>query len=162
MIEHGAEQAAATGAPEVGGGSRRAATEAVERELGMMFRRARSIMLSTASQVHPELDAAAYGLLVMIDDAGQLRGMDLVERLFLDKSTVSRQLGRLVELGLVERVADPSDGRARLVQLTTAGRERVHSVRQRRREELLDRFASWPTDDLAELSRLLGRLNADY
>lgn len=166
MIEHGAEREDVEqnelGDRPVPEGSRRSATDAVERELAMMFRRARSISLSTAAQVHPGLDAAAYGLLVLIDDAGQLRGMDLVERLYLDKSTVSRQLARLVELELVERVADPSDGRARLVQLTESGRERVHHVRQRRREQLRERFASWSTDDLHELSRLLGRLNEDH
>lgn len=161
MIEHGAERPAVEDQP-VAEATRKRATEAVERELAMMFRRARSISLSTAAQVHPELDAAAYGVLVLIDDAGRLRGMDLVERLYLDKSTVSRQLARLVELELVERVADPSDGRARLVQLTESGRDRVHQVRQRRRAQMLERFASWSTDDLRELSSLLGRLNEDY
>lgn len=161
VIEQGGDRQAEAGRT-VAEGQRRQATEAVERELSMMFRRARSISLTTAAEVHPELDSASYALLAVIDDAGRLRGMDLVERLNLDKSTVSRQLARLVELDLVERVADPSDGRARLVQLTESGRTRVHQVRARRRDQLRSRLTDWSTEDLHELSRLLGRLNEDY
>ncbi|GGM47433.1 transcriptional regulator [Longimycelium tulufanense] len=142
-----------------GEGGRRGAEEAVERELAVLFRRARSVSMSLAAKVHPGLDSAAYGLLVLIDDAGPLRGSDVVERLGLDKSTVSRQLGELVSLGLVERVPDPSDGRARLVQLTPVGRERLHDVRSERRRQAREHFSSWPTQDLEQLARLLARLN---
>ena len=44
----------------------------------------------------------------------------LVARLGLDKSTVSRQVASLVDLGLVDRAPDPADGRAQV--LTAVGR----------------------------------------
>lgn len=138
------------------------AASGVERELVMMFRRARKLSLSVASEVHPDLDPASYSLLLMIDDAGSLRGMDVADRAGLDKSTVSRQIATLVGLDLLERVPDPDDGRARLVQLSEAGRSRLEAVRERRSERLREVFAQWSTSDLHELARLLGKLNGMY
>lgn len=140
---------------------RRRAGQDFERELSKLFGRARSLSLSLAARVHPDLDGAAYALLLHIDDVGPARAADVVERTGLDKSTVSRQLARLVDLGLVERVADPSDGRARLVRLTGSGAARLARVRDDRRRRLRERVAEWPTEDLREFARLLARLNDD-
>ena len=67
----------------------------------------RAISARLAGELHPDLDGAAYGLLALLQDAGPLRASDLVTRLGLDKSTVSRQVASLVELGLVERTRRP-------------------------------------------------------
>lgn len=131
----------------------------VEREISVLFGRARSVSLSLASQVHPELDAASYALLLHLARDCPARAADVAERVGLDKSTVSRQIAGLEELGLLERVVDPSDGRARLVQLTAAGTQRLDAVREQRRHELHDRFTTWSTEDLREFARLLGQLN---
>jgi DNA-binding MarR family transcriptional regulator len=141
------------------GRGRRSASEAVERELVMLFRRARNVSMTVASQVHPDLDPASYSLLLMVDDAGSLRGMDVADRTGLDKSTVSRQIATLVGLDLLERVPDPDDGRARRVQLSDIGRERLADVRRQRRRHLHREFASWTTGDLRDLARMLARLN---
>ncbi|GDY33244.1 MarR family winged helix-turn-helix transcriptional regulator [Gandjariella thermophila] len=138
---------------------RRAAAQAVERELSVLFGRARSLSLLFAAEVHPGLDAASYALLLHLVDTGPVRAAELVERTGLDKSTVSRQIARLIELDLVERVADPSDGRARIVQLTATGRDRLDQVREHRRRRLRERLESWSADDMRTLSGLLARLN---
>lgn len=143
------------------GDDRQRAAQDLERELSKLFGRARSLSLTLAARVHPGLDGASYALLLELSDLGPVRAADVVERTGLDKSTVSRQIGRLVGLALVERVADPSDGRARLVQLTASGAERLARVREDRRRRLRERVAGWPTEDLREFSRLLGRLNSD-
>ncbi|GAA2812440.1 MarR family winged helix-turn-helix transcriptional regulator [Crossiella cryophila] len=140
---------------------RQKAAEAVERELALLMRRARSMSMSLAARIHPELDSAAYALLLLIDDRESVRATDLVEQLGLDKSTLSRQIAQLHRLELVERVADPYDGRARLVQLTASGRQRLSEVRTERRGKLREHFRTWSTGDLESLSGLLGRLNQD-
>ena len=141
------------------GTGRQAAAESVERELVMMFRRARNVSTSVAAQVHPDLDPASYSLLLMVDDAGSLRGMDVADRTGLDKSTVSRQIATLVELDLLERVPDPDDGRARRIQLSASGRDRLAAARTKRREYMRGQFASWQTEDMQEFGRLLARFN---
>lgn len=135
------------------------AAESVERELVLLFRRVRNLSANVAGHVHPDLDPASYSLLLMVSDAGQLRGMDVADRIGVDKSTVSRQIGTLVELGLLERVPDPDDGRARLVQLSELGRERLTRLRDQRSEHLQGVFESWSTHDLSEFARLLAQLN---
>ena len=143
-------------------GTRNSAAESVERELVMMFRRARNISTTVAAQVHPDLDPASYSLLLMVDDAGSLRGMDVADRTGLDKSTVSRQIATLVELELLERVPDPDDGRARRIQLSDSGRARLAEVRSQRSKHLREQFASWSTGDLHDLARLLGKINTMF
>ncbi|GAA2815552.1 hypothetical protein GCM10010470_58770 [Saccharopolyspora taberi] len=138
---------------------RRTAAEAIERELVMMFRRARNVSSMVAEQVHPDLDPASYSLLLMVDEHGPLRGMDVADRTRLDKSTVSRQIATLVELDLLERVPDPDDGRARRIQLSELGRARLEQVRNQRRRHLHGQFASWTTQDLKDMARLLNKLN---
>ncbi|KAA2251385.1 winged helix DNA-binding protein [Solihabitans fulvus] len=134
---------------------------AVERELSVLFSRARSLSMSLAAQVHPGLDAASYALLLHVADVGSARAAEVVDRTGLDKSTISRQLARLVELGLVERAQDTSDGRARIVRLTEDGEHRLDQVRTERRKKLRRKLTTWSTDDLHTLSTVLSRLNED-
>ncbi|SDF95259.1 MarR family winged helix-turn-helix transcriptional regulator [Klenkia brasiliensis] len=132
---------------------------ALEREVALLLRRARAIQGRLAGELHRGLDGAAYGLLVLLDDAGPLRASDVVVRLGLDKSTVSRQVASLVDAGLVDRVADPDDGRAQVLSTSAEGHRRLSEIRDARRARWEADLADWPTDDVASLSTLLGRLN---
>lgn len=131
----------------------------VERELAVFLRRARASSGEMAREVHPELEPAAYGLLVRLEDAGPQRATDLALYFGVGKATMSRQLRALDALGLIARTPDPGDGRASLVQLTPGGRERFRSVRDARRLSYARRLAAWDRTEIAELARLLHRLN---
>lgn len=72
---------------------------------------------------------------------------------------MSRQLHALVALGLVDRVPDPGDRRASLVGLTEEGRARFTRVRDARRLSYARKLAAWDRGEIAELARLLHRLN---
>lgn len=132
---------------------------ALEREIGLLLRRSRAISARLARELHPDLDGAAYGLLALLQDAGPLRASDLVLRLGLDKSTVSRQLSSLVDLGLVDRAADPGDGRAQVLTPSAEGAARLSRIRAARRARWASDLSGWPADDVATLAVLLERLN---
>ena len=102
----------------------------LEREIGLLLRRARAISARLAGELHPDLDGAAYGLLALLEDAGPLRAGDLVARLGLDKSTVSRQVSHLADLGLVDRAADPVDGRAQVLTPSAEGSARLARIHE--------------------------------
>ena len=131
----------------------------VEREIGLLLRRSRAISARLSRELHPDLDGAAYGLLALLQDTGPLRASDLVARLGLDKSTVSRQVATLVALGLVTREADPADGRAQVLSTSPEGAARLSRIRDARRARWEADLADWPAEDVDTLGELLARLN---
>jgi DNA-binding MarR family transcriptional regulator len=136
----------------------------IEQELSKLFRRARSTSMGMARKVHPDMDAAGYALISQIDLGtadGGARASELALALGLDKSTVSRGIAQLEGLGLVERVADPDDGRARRLRLTPEGADRYGAIRAQRRTEFEAILARWDRTDLDDLAHLLAQLNDD-
>lgn len=141
--------------------------DAVERELTRLLRRFRRALSAYAVTVHPSLDVAGYSLLLAIVDAEAETGREdvrvaaLEERLQLHKSTLSRGLAGLEQLGMVQRVADPDDARARLVRLAPDGRQRLGRLQTQRLAVLARVLDSWRFEDLTALGALLERLNTD-
>ncbi|WP_238161582.1 MarR family winged helix-turn-helix transcriptional regulator [Kribbella antibiotica] len=137
----------------------------IEQQLSALFRRARSASMMMARRVHPDLDAAGYALISQVEFMGGagvgVRASDVALALGLDKSTVSRGITQLEGLGLLERVGDPDDGRARLLKLTGLGAERFGAFRAQRQLEFRALFSRWNPEDLSDLGRLLGHLNSD-
>lgn len=136
----------------------------VERELTRLLRRARASSARIAAEVHPDLDAAAYAVLVAVVDLAAassdgVHAADLAAAVGLHKSTMSRNLAQLEQLGLLERVPDPGDARARLLRLTAVGQESVERSRQGRRQRLADQLGDWSDADVRRLGALLARLN---
>lgn len=130
----------------------------LETEMAALWQLSRARAREVSQVIHPRLDPTAYPLIAVLGRAEAMRPSELMRALHLDASTVSRQIAAVERLGLVTRVPDPSDARARLVALTPEARERVTDVR---REQLARRKASladWPPEDIAQLTRLLGRL----
>ena len=97
------------------------------------FLRAHSTMLRTISR---DLEEAGlppltwYDVLAALRDApdGQLRQVELAERVLLSHSGLSRLLDRIVKQGLVERRLCESDRRAFFVALTDEGRDMLEKM----------------------------------
>lgn len=134
--------------------------ERLEREVGLLVRRSRRVLRTLATQLHPDVDAGSYAVLVAIARSAPLRLVDLAEEFGLDKSTMSRQVSALLRIGLVRRSPDPLDGRAFLLELTDEGRDRLDEVSRARHEDWRTRLGSWSADDIATLADGLTRLAA--
>jgi DNA-binding MarR family transcriptional regulator len=98
---------------------------------------------------------AAHTLLDQLVQSGPMRAAALAECTFTDPSTVSRHVAALVRDGLVERRADPIDGRASLLVITDEGLRTVQEKRDRRTEWLTEMLEPWPARDRAEFARLM-------
>lgn len=99
-------------------------------------------------------------LLGVLAAKGPLRSRDLAAAICLDPSTVSRQIDQLVRAGFAERLADPDDGRATLVCVTTAGAQTFTAHRAHLEQVLMSSvFDDWEPADLDTFTRLLARLN---
>ncbi|HEU5008344.1 MAG TPA: MarR family transcriptional regulator [Jatrophihabitantaceae bacterium] len=79
-----------------------------------------------------EWSAVALSTLDALDREGPLRVTDLVARERITQPGMTGLVGRLADAGLVERNADPSDGRVTLVAITPAGRDYLRSIREQR------------------------------
>ncbi|PZR51771.1 MarR family transcriptional regulator [Xylanimonas oleitrophica] len=135
---------------------------ALERELRLLVRRAQSAAAQTARRVHPELEASAYPLLAHIDSNPGTRGSDLAAHFGVGRATVSRQLSRLEQLGLIQREVDPDDTRGQLITLTQEGQNRFAEARDGRVEAFRHALAEWDEADVAQLASLLHRYSEDF
>ncbi len=144
--------------PESGAG-RDAALHLIEREVGALIRRVRRVIGERARAVHPELQPSAYLILTYLEEQDDVRSSRLVENFGIDKGAISRQISSLVELGLVERIPDPEDGRATRLRLTDDAKARIEAVRERRWGRFGRRLAEWSDEELADFAATLQRYN---
>lgn len=112
-----------------------------------------------AKQGPDGIERAAYAILFHLIHDGPQRTSKLAETLHAEISTISRQSSSLVQHGLVERQADPEDGRACLLAPTTEGLRVFEENRRQRNIWLATVLADWPEEDRDKLNELLNRLN---
>ena len=90
-----------------------------------------------------------------VDRHGSLRLTELAVFEQVAQPTISAMASRLESAGLLRRSASPDDGRAVIVELTTAGRASVVSIRRLRSRMLADHLAALPGEGLAALEAAL-------
>lgn len=103
-------------------------------------------------------DRSANWLLFAVRHHGPLRLADLASTCYIDASTASRQTAGLVTRGLLERRADPADGRASLLALTDDGERAVQEMIRAREDFFATALADWKDDDVRRVADLLERL----
>lgn len=104
------------------------------------------------------LDRALFPLLSGIERFGPIGVVDLADRAGRDHTTVSRQVAKLVRLGLVERRASPTDGRVHEAAITAKGKVMTDALDTARRRIAGPIVAKWSEKDFADLVRLMTRL----
>lgn len=136
-----------------------AAIASVEEQFGIMFAGVKARMRDRARQVHPGLQPVGYTILTTLTRSGPTHAGALAEMLDTDKSSISRQARALEELGLLEREADPTDGRATFLKASADAVRRVTQVRAEHQALLYEGLRGWEVSDLEQLSELLARIN---
>jgi DNA-binding MarR family transcriptional regulator len=132
---------------------------ALEHEMGVLVRRIRRRIAERARMVHPELSPVAYSMLMALNDSGPRRASDLVDIFSIDKGAVSRQVGALLDLGLIERSPDPEDRRAAILAITEEGSRRLSTIATLRRREVSERLSGWSDDELGGFVAMMARYN---
>ena len=112
-----------------------------------------------AERGHPDI-RPPHGNVMQFLDAGGTRVSVLAERAQMTKQSMAELVAHLERLGYVERVPDPSDGRAKLVRATARGR-RLYVIA---RQVVAELEATWAERlgkaKMRQLRELLEELNA--
>jgi len=109
-------------------------TEAAARMRRMIGRLARAMNQSASSE---DLTPAQASVLAVVAARRRIRLSALARIEGLNPTMLSRVVGRLDELGLIERVVDERDQRAVIACATPAGRAKSQRIRELRTRELL-------------------------
>src|ERR1700684_102216 len=99
--------------------TRKAALEDLYHGVTTLSRRARDM----SDDLHPGLSLVEYTLLTEIDLTPGGRAGDLCGHFGRDKSTLSRQLERLISAGLLRREGERPGRRGTVLALTPAGQQ---------------------------------------
>ncbi|WP_406285788.1 MarR family winged helix-turn-helix transcriptional regulator [Embleya sp. NBC_00896] len=132
----------------------------LQHEVALFARRAEQTRLGAVGELRNSMDRAAYLLLGRLEAGGAMGVKALAQAMTIDSSTVTRQVTPLVEQGLVDRVPNPDDGRAVLLELSVEGRDRLHQVRRARQRLMAEICEGWSTDDRERFTELLTRFNS--
>jgi DNA-binding MarR family transcriptional regulator len=108
-----------------------------------------------------KLDRALFPLLVGIERYGPVGVVDLADGVGRDYTTVSRQVKKLEDLGLVQRRPSPSDGRVNEAVITSEGRTLTDALDRARLRLAAPILAKWTDKDLRALVRLMRRFVDD-
>ena len=104
------------------------------------------------------LDRALFPLLMRIERRGPLGIKELAELCGRDYTTVSRQVAKLEELGLVARQVNTEDARIKEAVVTDAGLAMTRAIDGAREKLFSAALADWAPQDVATLATLMRRL----
>lgn len=131
------------------------AVRELEAEFGELSGRMRQVMAARADRLHRGMLPGTYKVFTTIAKHGPISPSTLAEILVADKAQVSRAVRDLEAAGLIDRAADPADGRSTRLTATAAGIERLSAARSADPHALHDRLAGWDVSDIRTLTRLL-------
>jgi DNA-binding MarR family transcriptional regulator len=138
-----------------------AVTQVADNFVALMrsFGRAKARFMAEAAH---DVEWSAQILLRHLAHEGPMRASALAETMHSDPSTVSRQVAALVRDGLVERQADPVDGRASILVPTAKADTVLADHEQRRITHFAAMLADWSDSDLQQFAQLLHRFTEDF
>jgi DNA-binding MarR family transcriptional regulator len=115
----------------------------------VIARTARRLRQEAGTALSPSQSAA----LATVERHGPLTPSEVAAIERIQRPTATRILTRLEEAGLIERTADPSDGRSSLLTITPAGRALLRRQRTRKNAFLAQRLEGLTEEELATLDR---------
>ncbi|MEQ8991122.1 MAG: MarR family winged helix-turn-helix transcriptional regulator [Pseudomonadales bacterium] len=130
---------------------------------GNLHKTARAVSRLYADAMRPAgLARSQFAVLGHLERLGPVPVSELADRLYMERTTLTRNLSPLVDGGLVDRQPSPQDARVKLVAITDAGRAKLAEARGYWREaqaRMLDSIGedAWRKleDQLRQLRRMV-------
>ena len=105
-----------------------------------------------------KLSRTQWRVMAVLATCQQMTAQMVADKTGMDKTTVSRAVGKMLERGLVKRSASEQDGRSAPLSLSVAGREMFTKIAPealRQERELKSMFSD---EDLDKLTSFLNKL----
>ena len=118
-----------------------------------------SDVIATAYQRLFSLRIPEWRLIAVIAESDGITQQAIGVSTRMDKVTVSRAAIALVERALIERRANPADGRSHLLHLTAAGRALYEQIAPKALELEKRIFDSFETGELSQFRAMLGKVD---
>jgi DNA-binding MarR family transcriptional regulator len=118
-------------------------------------------MRQHAPKLHPGVEPASYPILFNLAEEPRRVSL-LAECIHSDVSTVSRQVTLLASHGLLDKVADPLDGRAFMVSLSAEGKDLVERLQAGRGEWFRRMLHDWEPADAQAFNDHLERFATSF
>ena len=110
------------------------------------------------------LSMPQFGLLMQMHHKGACGMSDVSERFEITPAAASQLVDKLVQSGLIQRVEDPHDRRAKLLSLTDKGRDLIQQgIEERYRwvDELSDKLTAGERVQISEALDIMTRVAQD-
>lgn len=122
-----------------------------------LLKRLRQAGLDASPPLSAQLSPALLALLERVSDHPNSTVVELAQSLERAVSTMSIEIRRLEDLGLVERRRHPSDGRSVLLHVTPAGQDLVSALREARCHTMTRLLSALAPEERQALFALLNK-----
>lgn len=133
----------------------------VQSELGLLVLRLARVWRRKADQAlaeHGMSEATAHPLRILASVGKRVRQGELAEELGIEGPSLVRLIDLLAAEGLVERHEDPTDRRAKMLQITPLGEAKVEEILKVLRRVRAELFKGISADELATTFDVLRRI----
>lgn len=125
----------------------------------VLFKAARAVQRNAEDSISSVgIGLSDFGVLEMLLHKGPQPVNRIGRNIFLASGSITAAVDRLEARGLVRRTVDPVDLRARIVQLTAAGRKLIHRAFAKHSLDIEETMAVLGVRERKELVRLLKKL----
>lgn len=128
-------------------------------QINALISASHALNVRTAASFDSSIQPAAFHIIRWLYSYGPTSASSLAEATAMDRSSVSRLLKQLENLGYVKREDSPKDRRAILLTLTELGRQQTFDALQDKEFVFYERIAQWDNQQLETFIEMLKEFN---
>ncbi|KTD85661.1 MarR family winged helix-turn-helix transcriptional regulator [Paenibacillus etheri] len=129
------------------------------KQINALISAAHALNVKTAASFDSSIQPAAFHIVRWLYSYGPTSASALAEATAMDRSSVSRLLKQLENLGYVQREDSPKDRRAIFLTLTDLGRQKTYDALQDKEFVFYERIAQWDNQQLETFIQMLKEFN---
>ncbi|MDH6426304.1 MarR family transcriptional regulator [Paenibacillus odorifer] len=128
-------------------------------QISALISASHALNVRTAAAFDSSIQPAAFHIVRWLYSYGPTSASVLAESTAMDRSSVSRLIKQLENLGYVRREDSPNDRRAILLTLTELGRQKTFDALQDKEFIFYERIAQWDNQQLETFIQMLQEFN---